>query len=105
MTSGKARTCGAGLFLVAAVGMTGAVKADDSPPNQTGVSLVIMRDGTEMTAFSLSMGSGTYVATDSLVIDGVGVATGIIASVDPVGHTEREDGFDFTSEVGTTLEP
>ena len=84
----------------------GLARAQETPTEpSTDVELVLIQEGDRTKAFSLSIGQGAYVETQAFVSPEA-IATGVMASVNPIETNERKDGFDFyTSSVATTLEP
>lgn len=92
-----------GLLLGAGLGLAGTGQAQEAEPTTSRVELMLVQEDSQLKAFSLSTGSGAYVETQSLASD-TAIATGVIASTDPVASTQADNEFVFyTSDVGTTL--
>lgn len=106
-TCSSTKRLGALALLWLVLPMAGALPAAAEEDNQTSteISLVLVQEGDQLRGFSFSMARGTHVETAAALTDN-GVATGAIASVNPVSKHEHEGGFDlFTSPVGTATGP
>lgn len=91
--------------LLLGLGLASPAAAQETPPVTSRVELTLVQQDGRTQAFSLSMGQGTYVETQSFASADV-IATGVIASDAPVGSSSTENGFElYTSDVGTTLQP
>ncbi|ROU03900.1 hypothetical protein [Histidinibacterium lentulum] len=88
--------------LTLSAALTALAASAETPKMEIQLSLVV--DGDQVVGMSYSTASGPFVATAELATP-AGVATGAIASVDPVTSIETEGvGFGlFSSPVGTHL--
>lgn len=101
MTQPLRLTC---LALVSALlALPASANGTDPAPDPLELRLNLMVDGDRLVGFSYSAASGPNVATAGVSTPS-GVATGAIASVNPVTtHEDEGEGFHlFSSQVGQT---